>query len=108
MQHLTNNTSSNNTSLNQSSNITPEQRVALQIKAWTELFKPNDPDLRLKEAEIVAKFSNFFELLSSVSCAGLNIHDIFDATTLDDKMFIEWFESFNQGNEQGFFKKYLP
>ena len=71
------------------------------------MFAPNAPDVRLKEAESVAKFSNFFELLSSVSCAGLDIEDVFDANTTEEKMFMEWYRFFEEKNEEGFFKKYL-
>ena len=88
-------------------NLSEEQKIAFQIKAWIDLFAPGAPDVRLQEAEAVAKFSNLFEILSSVSSAGLNIEDVFTPTNKTDKLFIEWFECFLSNNEEKFFKKYL-
>ena len=88
-------------------NIPETKKIALQIKAWSDLFAPGAPDVRLKEAESVAKFSNFFELLSSVSCAGLDIEEVFDVRTKEEKMFMEWFKAFKEKNEKKFFDKYL-
>ena len=96
-----------NDNLNQKFNFPIEKKIACKIKAWTELFSPGAADVRLQEAEAVAKFSNLFELLSSVTSAGLSIDDIFLPKNKEEEMFIEWFKSFIQKNDKSFFDKYL-
>ena len=105
MIEIKNNSPINNN--NERMNIPNEKKIALRIKAWTELFSPASPDVRLKEAESVAKFSNFFELLSSVASAGLSIDDIFLPQNKEEEMFMEWFNAFQSHRENSFFDKYL-
>ena len=105
MIEIKNNSPINNN--NERINIPNEKKIALRIKAWTELFSPASPDIRLSEAESVAMFSNFFELLSSVASAGLSIDDIFLPKNKEEEMFMEWFNAFQSHREDSFFDKYL-